>query len=83
MAKKDGDYDGMNEHKQQQKIKARIRNNKAFVKYFYDKDIDVIKEVNEIREFTYNSEIYYFAITTGTIRLKGTKSWQKFKEFNI
>ena len=81
--KKETDYDGLNDYKKEKKAKAKIRNDKAFDKYFKDKNTTLIKDVNNIKEFTYNNETYYFASVSGLIRMKGTVVWQKFKEFNL
>ena len=83
MGKKDGDYDGMNEHKKQQKIKAGAKNDKIFEEFFFDKDIEVLTEINKIRKFIYREKIYYFAITSGTIRRQGDDLWRSFKDFCI
>jgi len=75
--------DGLNDHKKQKKIKVGLRYEKAFEEFFSDKTIEILTEINKIRKFIYNENIYYFAITSGTIRLQGDDLWRPFKDFCI
>ena len=77
--KEENDFYGWNEINKLKKEKSRNKNTEKFNQLFIN--ISIIKEFNNITEFKYKDNIYYFYQVTGIIRRKGNNLRYRLDNF--